>query len=190
MTHANTEGVRTWLVLAGGESTRFSGPWGRDKLRAPLGAGTVLEATLEALRRADPRAQSDVLGPEFSGGPARAVRARIDAVTTPTVGVLAGDMPGMRTVISALCSVWRDDMQALVPTDASGRHQWLCALYNTQSLRTAMHGASSDSWHSLMKGLTVTDLPMPDEGGTWDIDTVQDFEKIHSEWQDGRERAE
>lgn len=175
--------MRTWLVLAGGESSRFAadGRYGPDKLTAALGDASVAEATIAAVRQADPEAPIRVLGSEFGGGPARAVIAALPNIETSEVGVIAADMPFCADVITRLCKKWQPEFQALVPTDDNGREQWLCAIYSTDALREASRKlAEKHSWNAFVQPLAITrqreDIPM------WDIDTVQDFENARRVW--------
>lgn len=175
--------MRTWLVLAGGESARFAsdGRYGSDKLAVHLGDVSVRDATIAAVRRGDPQADVRVLGPEFGGGPARAVVAALSQVHTPSVGILAADMPFAGDVIARLCGQWQPGTQALVPVDQQGREQWLCAIYDSEALRVAAEALTSEaSWHELVRSLDITRVT--EELPLWDIDTVQDFESAQELW--------
>ncbi len=159
------------LVLTGGASLRL----GQDKATTHVGGRRMIDRLLAGLPADVPVV---VVGPPPDGlarrvavvredppgsGPLAGIGAGLAAVSTPSVGVIAADMPfGLPVVAEALAqltgvaphigvhgidhrmdgSVHTVDplpaAQAVVPIDPEGYRQWLCAAYRTDALRVAL----------------------------------------------------
>jgi molybdopterin-guanine dinucleotide biosynthesis protein A len=138
----------TAVVLTGGRSTRF----GRDKTAAIVGGGTVLQRVLDgcadatAVVVAGPRVGVSatarltwVREQPVGGGPLAGLASALPHVATPTVVVLAGDLPFSGALVPALLSrLAMSTADAVVPVDATGRRQPLAAVYRTARLRDAL----------------------------------------------------
>jgi len=134
------------VVLAGGRARRMAGD---DKLLMDVGGrpmlGRVLEAVADAHRVVvvGPRRAIDIdrdvewcrEQPEGSG-PAAALRAGLEHVTSDIVVVVAGDQPFVdAATVTSLVSAVRDD--GAVAVDESLQPQWLCSAWRTAVLRIA-----------------------------------------------------
>lgn len=148
------------LVLSGGSSRRL----GRDKATTHVGGRTLLDRLMSQVPAHVPVV---LVGPEVPGlpgrvtvvrehppgsGPLAAIRAGLEASHTPLVGVLAADMPfAVDLVGHALAELARPAARApvpedpatgaadaVVPIDASGRRQPLCAAYRAGPLRAVL----------------------------------------------------
>jgi molybdopterin-guanine dinucleotide biosynthesis protein A len=133
-------------------------------------------------------------------GPLAGIGAGLAAVSTPTVGVIAADMPfALPVVVEALTrlteaappsdvhgtenrvggSVHGVDpqitAQAVVPIDPLGYRQPLCAAYRTDALRTALAALgplAGLSVRSLLLGLDVVEWSVP-AAALADVDTEE-----------------
>lgn len=152
------------FVLAGGASSRM----GEDKWRLPLGGRTLLERSVSALRHVTDRVavvgdiDPDEVGglavvrdesPSGSAGPAG--RAAIVGLYTALkrsrsewVAVLACDLPFVSgELFETLALLAGDEFEAVVPRQADGRMQPLCALYaRGASLRAAEDLMRAGEW--------------------------------------------
>ena len=120
------------------------------------------------------------------GGPVAGLAAGLRDVATSTTLLLAVDMPlGVHAALMALeeltGSSKGDGMPggvAVVPVDADGNRQPLCAAYRTEALRSALAVLEAEagtvrnaSMRSLLARLEVTDLPDLPEQLLLDVDT-------------------
>jgi molybdopterin-guanine dinucleotide biosynthesis protein A len=184
------------IVLTGGASTRM----GRDKATLQVGGVTLLERTLSGVP-ADVAVV--VAGPEVSlaragvlfagedppgGGPVAGVAAALDRVDTPTVVVLATDLPLAGSVPQQLTLALADagDVDGVLAADATGHPQQLCAAYRTDSLRRAIAAGgqiSGASMRSVVARLSVrTWTPAASDGRdpVRDIDTPEDLAQLET----------
>lgn len=134
-------------------------------------------------------ADSPVLWREESrpfGGPAAAIVEALPAAAAArrewTV-VLACDLPSAEPAVELLMRARTvlADSDGVCLVDASGRPQWLTAIYRTAALQKAaidVRGNGRDiPVRVLLSGLSLTHL-RSDEGLTDDIDTWDDYERI------------
>ena len=134
-------------------------------------------------------------------GPLAGIGAGLAAVSTPTVGVIAADMPfALPVVVEALtrlteaaprsgvarnrrigstvpCTAWirNPQPQAVVPIDPQGYRQPLCAAYRTDALRTALAALgplAGLSVRSLLLELDVMEWSVP-AAALADVDTEE-----------------
>jgi molybdopterin-guanine dinucleotide biosynthesis protein A len=196
------------VILAGGRATRLGGVSKPDLM---VGGQRLLSTAIAAARAAGCErivvvgppgleapgclhAQED---PPF-GGPVAALAAGLDAlagpvgraapegrVSSPDVLVLACDMPDAGSAVTRLIALRRSSPEAdgVALVDASGRTQWLAAVYSTRVLdralealigeagdRAALHGAAMRRLVASVDLVTVAD-----GGSTHDIDTWGDL---------------
>ncbi|MGM1016674.1 MAG: molybdenum cofactor guanylyltransferase [Actinomycetota bacterium] len=182
------------ILLAGGRGTRVDGA---VKPLFDVGGRTLLAAAVDAAvtAGADPvTVVSGVLddalpvtwvreSPPF-GGPTAAVVTALDAWPVDDEPgwtlLLACDLPQVGTAVPLLLSERpsADDADGLCLVDASGRLQWLTAVYRTALLRAAA-GALPDrgrdlSLRELIAPLTVRAIAAPDDLSR-DVDTWEDL---------------
>lgn len=170
-----------WIVLTGGASTRF----GRDKATTEFAGRSLIDRALDAIRAIDPASTISVVGSERSGGPASAVVSTLPEVDAEFLGVLAVDMPFAQDALAAVTAACREHVEdrstdAWVPEDASGRRQWLCAVYRTESLAAVARAQadwSSAPFHRLVADLPTFAVSVPVSVSLLDIDTPEDFQR-------------
>lgn len=180
----------TAIILTGGTSRRF----GSDKSQAQLSHYSLLDEILLSLPAGLPVI---VVGPELSssvravqvtreqpinGGPVAGIAAGLVLVETDLVGVIATDMPFAAPLFSHLVNELPDEVDVIVPIDAHGFRQPLCAVYRVHALRQALiqlgdpHGLSM---RNLFAMLSVHERNTGDDGqnALMDIDTPSDLER-------------
>lgn len=133
------------------------------------------------------------------GGPVAGLAAGLELVGTPTMLLLAVDMPlGVHAALTALDELVGSGTghhaSAVIPVDAGGHRQPLCAAYRTDALRSALtelviaagtlRGASV---RSLLARLELVELPNLPGRLLLDVDTEVDLvaadrELRSSEW--------
>lgn len=147
------------VVLSGGSSRRL----GRDKATTHVGGRTLLDRLLARIPGHVPIVLVGPAVPELptrvtvvredppGSGPLAGIGAGGSAVRTPLMGVLAADMPFaldlVRAALVQLAGAGPDAPapgvplgapDAIVPVDATGHRQPLCAAYRAQPLRAAL----------------------------------------------------
>jgi molybdopterin-guanine dinucleotide biosynthesis protein A len=188
------------IILAGGRSRRF----GSDKSQARLSKYSLLDEILLALPVGLPVI---VVGPglpslvrkvqmtreqPINGGPVAGISAGLLLLQTDLVGVIATDMPFAARVLSQLVDELPDAADGIVPIDAEGFQQPLCAIYRVNALRKALVQlgiSDGQSMRNLMTLLNVHEVFMGDDAqnALMDIDTPADLEHavaIHKQMQD------
>ena len=166
------------LVLASGRGERFAASGGAvHKLRAPLGATTVLEHTLAAVRASGlPWHVEDVGHPGMGDSIAAAVRATSGA---PGWLILPGDLPlvlpeTLRTIANSLA-----DCAVAVPVHQGERGHPVGFAAECLPALLALageHGAASVVRQQAQQG-RVRLVGVDDAGTVTDVDTVQDLER-------------
>jgi molybdopterin-guanine dinucleotide biosynthesis protein A len=189
LTTADATAAWTAIVLTGGSGTRLGG---RSKAEVVLGEATLLEHVLQGL---PPGVNVVVVGPEpttpsrtvivtrespAGGGPVAALAAGLQLVTTPLVGVIATDMPFASSLLAGLTATIPPDADALVPLDATGRRQPLCAAYRSAALHRAVQSlgiVENASLRSLIEHLAVAETTAARAADLEDIDTPSDLDR-------------
>ena len=170
-----------WLVLTGGSSSRF----GKDKASTEFHGRSLADRAVDAVHAVDGGAPVTLVGPERAGGPAAAIVSMLPELNVDFVGVLAVDMPFAQRALNQVVDVWRTQrsdqlIDAWVPEDSSGRHQWLCAVYRRAALVRAAE--EHDDWdgvafHALVGDLASSLVHFPSSVSLLDIDTPEDFQR-------------
>lgn len=180
------------MVLTGGGSRRL----GRDKATAHVGGRTLLDRIVSAV---PPGVTVVVVGPVVPGlagrvqfaredppgaGPLAGIGAGLRLVGTPMVGVLAADMPfGWPALAASLArldaevAVDAGSVDAVVPVDAGGHAQPLCAAYRTDALRAGLAAVGELAGRPVraaLAALRVVQWSPPPES-VLDIDTDADL---------------
>jgi molybdopterin-guanine dinucleotide biosynthesis protein A len=178
------------MILTGGTSRRF----GSDKSQAYLSHHSLLDEILLSLPAGLPVI---VVGPELTrpvrtvhmtrekpinGGPVAGIAAGLVFVETDLVGVIATDMPFVAPLISRLVDELPDEVDVIVPIDADGFRQPLCAVYRVDALRQALvqlGELQGQSMRNLFAKLRVYEQNVGDGGqnALMDIDTPSDLER-------------
>ena len=168
----------SYVILTGGRSSRF----GTDKAQAEINSVSLMDRLLDTLPVVSsvPTVRV-VIGPEIQGGPAAAVDAGIAAISTRWVAVVAVDMPFASPVIAYLVQLALGiKADGLIPIDAGGKEQWLCALYQVAPLRAAVAAFGSVAGaplHKVLAPLNLHRVHLPGELARLliDIDTPADL---------------
>ncbi len=170
----------SYVILTGGRSSRF----GTDKAKAEINSVSLLDRLLDSLPEVSSVPSVPVvIGPETQGGPAAAVDAGIAAISTRWVAVVAVDMPFAPPVIAYLVQLALEvKADGLIPIDAGGKAQWLCALYQVAPLRAALAAFGSVAGaplHKVLAPLNLHRVQLPGELARLliDIDTPADLER-------------
>ncbi|WP_051514037.1 NTP transferase domain-containing protein [Microbacterium sp. C448] len=176
------------IVLAGGRASRLSGA---QKPLLEVGGTALLTRTIAAARSAgaeriivaaermldDPGVQWVREDPPF-GGPVAAIIAALPRVEAEWTLVLACDLPGVDQAL-ALLPLDAPNQDGAHLTDASGRSQWLTALYRTAALRDAAASVPDSGRdapvRALVSGLRLVAVEAP-LAATRDVDTWEDLE--------------
>lgn len=150
------------MILTGGASSRF----GSDKAQAMFGENSLIETLLATL---PPEIEIVIVGPEREhtsrevkytqesppgAGPVAAIDAGLLLIGTELVAVIATDMPFASVVLRELSEHLPGSEDATIPLDAQGVRQTLCAVYRTDSLRSALRRLG-DAQGQSMRGLTA-----------------------------------
>ena len=137
------------VILAGGEARRLPG-----KLELDAGGLPLIVRVLENVRAAGPVYVSAnrsftrdidmlldcpiVIDRRPRGGPLSGLLSTLPYVREPWVFVTAGDAPhASASAASELAAAWEPGIEAIVPENASGRLEPLCALYERAALLDA-----------------------------------------------------
>ena len=171
----------SYVILTGGRSSRF----GTDKAQAEINSVSLMDRLLDTLPVVSSVSSVPsvrvVIGPEIQGGPAAAVDAGIAARSTRWVAVVAVDMPFASPVIAYLVQLALGiKADGLIPIDAGGKEQWLCALYQVAPLRAAVAAFGSVAGaplHKVLAPLNLHRVHLPGELARLliDIDTPADL---------------
>jgi molybdopterin-guanine dinucleotide biosynthesis protein A len=184
----------TALVLAGGRGSRLGEV---DKAALTIGGRPALDRILSSLPDGVPVV---VVGPQRPtrrpvtfrqeqprfGGPVAGIDAGLVAVGTPVTVLMAVDMPWAGELVQRLITEFAGrEAPALVPVDASGFRQPLCAVVRTDALRAALaliDNPRGASMRDLMSRLDVRERPLLEAESAWveDIDTPADLRRARS----------
>ena len=179
------------LVLSGGRGSRL----GADKDAVLIGGASSMNHVLVSLPTA---IHVVVVGPEprepvrpvtvtrespIGGGPAAAIAAGLEFVTSDIVAVIATDMPFAGTLLARLVQELPAGLDALMPIDTHGRRQPLCAVYRTAALRAAIASLgdpNGQSMRALTAHLAVREILIEDHTTLHDIDTTVDLDRARA----------
>ncbi|MFC5788472.1 NTP transferase domain-containing protein [Agromyces tardus] len=192
------------VILAGGRAGRLGGASKPDLV---VGGRRLLETAIEATWSAGARRVAVVGPPSLDapgclvvredppfGGPVAALAAGLAALPLGAAGspgdpdadadvlVLACDMPDVADAVARLLEA-RDssngaDADGICLLDASGRTQWLAALYSRRALEHALVALGDVDGAAMRRLAASLDLTaVPDGGSTQDIDTWSDLDR-------------
>jgi molybdopterin-guanine dinucleotide biosynthesis protein A len=172
------------ILLTGGIGSRL----GLDKSNVAIGARTTAQRIIDDI---PPEVAVTVVGPTPDhlgrdvtvtqevppgGGPAAGIAAGLALTDTDVVGVLATDMPFAAPVLPELFAALKPGLDGVLAVDSAGRQQYLCAIYRTAALRTALSGEPNNvAMRSILADLTLGTVPMDER--VMDIDTPDDLER-------------
>ncbi len=143
---------RAVVILAGGRASRLPGKLELDAGGVPLilrvyqnlaGAGPVyISASRSFPREIDMALDCPVIIDRWPHrGPLAGLYCAFEYVTQPRVFVVAGDAPFVTQAVAAqLEAHWEAGTQAVVPVNAAGRLEPLCALYDRVAFLQAASG--------------------------------------------------
>lgn len=184
----------TAILLTGGAGTRM----GREKCGVMLGDFTLVDHVLRGLPSG---VDVIVVGPDLprpprpvtysresppGGGPVAGLAAGLELVTTEIVGVIATDIPFAGGLLEGLAQSIPPGSDALIPVDATGHRQPLCAVYRVTALRSALlalGALTGTSMRSLLAHLVVAETSSSDldslfeNDALFDIDTPSDLDR-------------
>lgn len=202
------------VILAGGRATRLGGVSKPDLM---VGGRRLLSTAIAAARAAGCERIVVVGPPELEahgclhaqedppfGGPVAALAVGLDALdgpggraapdgrgSSPDILTLACDMPDADAAVARLVVARRahPDADGVALVDASGRTQWLAAVYSRAVLDRALEAmAAPDGDRTRLQGAAMrrlvasVDLVAVDDGGsTYDIDTWGDLGRATGE---------
>ncbi|MFN8031143.1 MAG: NTP transferase domain-containing protein [Dermatophilaceae bacterium] len=160
-------------------------PGGIVPRAAPDGSGAAGAAKPGAAGAAKSGAAGAAKSSAADPGPAQAgasgLSATLRAATYRRIALLAGDQPQLTA--DALGALHRGldttGVDAAVLADATGQWQYLCALWDAESLRTALMHAGS-SMRSLYAAVRVSTVP-DTWGASRDIDTPADLQRARDD---------
>lgn len=185
------------VILAGGSGERLGGI---DKASIKVGDTTLLDRVVAATSDAN---RVVCVGPEratvhpvlwtreepLGGGPAAALAAGLALVESPSVVVLAVDLPFVtQDVVSSLVERLVD-AEAALAADKEGIHQPLLAAYRTETLRarvSSLGNLAGASMNDLIDGFDRVTIPAP--VGSQDLDTPEDLERMRAKIGPSRNR--
>jgi molybdopterin-guanine dinucleotide biosynthesis protein A len=189
----------TAVVLTGGGSTRL----GRDKATVLIGEHTALAHVLVGIPADVPVV---VVGPDPAtvgravtvcredppgGGPAAGLQAALAHISTRVAGVLATDMPFAGPVLERLVRELPEGADGLLAVDATGRRQYLCAVYRTDVLRAVLSGdVHNQAMHHVLQPLTLVEQVIEDGDMLLDIDTPEDLHRAEERVRSGYGRLD
>lgn len=137
------------VILAGGEATRLPGKLEIDAGGLPLilrayrnvrEAGSVYVSARGSFpAEIDAALECPIIIDRWPRrGPLAALCSTLEHVREPRVFVTAADAPFVTAEVAAeLCCLWEPGVQAVVPVNAEGRLEPLCALYDRLALQQA-----------------------------------------------------
>jgi molybdenum cofactor guanylyltransferase len=186
MDHESSAMTPPWslILLTGGLGSRL----GMDKSNVAIGTRTSAQRIIDeipaelAVTVVGPT--PDDLGRDVTvtqevppgGGPAAGIAAGLVLIDTDIVGVLATDMPFAAPVLPELFAALEPGLDGVLAMDSDGRQQYLCAIYRTEALRTALSGELNNvAMRSVLAGLTLGKMLMDER--VMDIDTPDDLER-------------
>jgi molybdopterin-guanine dinucleotide biosynthesis protein A len=116
------------------------------------------------------------------GGPVAAVDAGLAMINTEFVALIATDMPFAATVIHELVKSLDSSRDGVVPLDAEGIPQTLCAIYRTDALQQAIERLGSPqgcSMRSLTALLHLKEIELTPalQSRLLDIDTREELQR-------------
>ena len=179
----------TAVILSGGKGRRLGNV---EKSTLQINGESLLDLVLATLPTDVPVI---VVGPEVPtkrsvrflleqprfGGPVAGLAAALPHVQTELMGVLATDMPRAGALLPALVDAHAEaGAEALIPRDAAGRSQYLCAVYATAALQRAVQqlpAVEGAALRAVIEQLRVHEPALTDEqrAALTDIDTPDDL---------------
>ncbi|HET7815102.1 MAG TPA: molybdenum cofactor guanylyltransferase [Candidatus Baltobacteraceae bacterium] len=183
------------LILAGGNATRLPGKMEREFRGEPLilrafrnvrSAGRVyVSANREFPRAIQKKLTCPILPDRFPGaGPLEAMHTCFGQMGEARVFVISGDLPFASAQTAAeLLESWGDDIDGVVPEDASGEVQPLCAIYDRERfLKAASEAIASgtSSVKSAMVRLRIRRVRLRDDRVLAGVNTPEDLVAVRT----------
>jgi molybdopterin-guanine dinucleotide biosynthesis protein A len=177
-------------ILAGGQASRLPG-----KLELDAGGVPLLVRVYRRLREAGPvyiaaagsfppaideALDCPIVVDRFPGrGPLGGLASVFEAIREPQVFAAAGDMPFVSAqTVRELARAWEPGVEAVVPVNAEGYLEPLCALYDRLAFLSAASGAfsgrSSGSVRRFVESLKAKRVRLSDERAFANVNTPED----------------
>lgn len=194
----------TVLILSGGRSSRM----GSDKARVELDGRRLLDWLVDSVPEEIPCV---VVGPNpertsrsvtvtreepAGGGPVAGINAGLQHVATSLVVIVAVDMPLAGSSLPRLVDLLAqadDNVDAVLPMDASGRLQPLAGAYRADALRLAVERIAPPAGRpvrDLVAQLSVSTVPGLPAIALTDVDTEDDLARLRRSLRDEVRRPE
>jgi molybdopterin-guanine dinucleotide biosynthesis protein A len=183
------------VILAGGEASRLPGKLELDAGGLPLivrvyrnvrDAGPVyVSANRSFPSDIDMALDCPVIIDRWPRkGPLAGLYSTLECVREPYVFVTAGDAPYVHSgAIEALVAAWEPGVQAVVPVNAQGRLEPLCALYDRAAFLSVagpiLHGGSGGV-AAVVERLKGKRVRLTDERVFASVNTVEEYHNFAS----------
>ena len=188
------------VILAGGEASRLPGKLELDASGVPLvvrvfrnlaGAGAVyVSASRSFPAEIDAALECPVIIDRWPRrGPLAALDTALGVVREPVVFAVAGDAPFVtRRTLDELLAAWEPGLQAVVPVNAQGRLEPLCALYDRAAFLASSRkvlAEGSGGVAALVEHLHAKRVRLSDERAFANVNTAADRQSLLQSEQQG-----
>ena len=183
------------VILAGGRARRFGGI---DKMLIEVGGSPLLATAVAATSGAR---SAVVVGPERAGfdgaswvqedpphsGPVHALSAGLALGSAPLVAVLAADLPFVTVDAVERLAAAVGDADGAIAVDASGRDQYLLAVYRRRALEAAIEALASSIGAPLREIVQPLHLVrLREDAASSDCDTPDDVSAARRPTEEGK----
>lgn len=183
------------LILAGGNATRLPRKLEREFRGEPLilrayrnvqPAGNVYVSANRAFPRAiQKKLNCPIIPDRFPGaGPLEGIFSSFSKMDESRAFVLSGDLPFVTAAtIAELLESWDDEIDGVVPVDANGEVQPLCAVYDRERFLAAAADAMSSGASSVkaaMVRLRIRRVRLRDDRVLAGVNTPEDLVAVRT----------
>ncbi len=181
------------VILAGGQASRLPGKLELDMGGMPLllrvyrnvrAAGPVyVSANCAFPREIDVALECPVVVDRWHGrGPLAAIYSTFGCISQRLSYVVAADAPFLTAaVLRQLADAWEPECEAVVPVNAAGRLEPLCALYDRVAFLGAAHQVlreGSGGVAAAVERLRAKRIRFPDERVFANVNTAADYRAL------------
>ncbi|MFN2448210.1 MAG: molybdenum cofactor guanylyltransferase [Candidatus Baltobacteraceae bacterium] len=183
------------LILAGGAARRFPGKLQTEFRGEPLvlrvfrnvrAAGPVYLAANRTFPPAiDAALECPVIVDRWPDrGPLAAIHTALGQMNEDRAFIVSADMPFVNAAVAAeLQSHWQEPLDGVVPVDASGALQPLCAVYSRHALLEATGAAltaGSSAVKAALERMRITCVRLGDERALAGVNTPEEFVAVRT----------